>query len=106
MTANVSPTLRRRRLGRQLRDRRTELKMSGTDVANRIGKINQSRWSKIEIGKASLTDFQLRKAVEILEPTPEQAEEWHELWLHGDQLVWWSDYVDVISEHDEMLAGF
>ncbi|WP_370973798.1 DUF5753 domain-containing protein [Amycolatopsis sp. cg9] len=102
----MSPTLRRRRLGRQMRDRRTALKLSGTDIANYIGKMNQSRWSKIEIGKAKLTHFQLGKAVEILQPTPEQAERWHEWWEHGDQLGWWSDYVDVITEHDEMLAGF
>lgn len=106
MSGNVSPTLRRRRLGRQIRDRRTDLKLSGTEVANRIGKINQSRWSKVEIGKARLTEVQLRKTVEILQPPPEQAEEWHELWLHGDQLGWWSDYLDVITEHDEMVAGF
>lgn len=68
--------------------------------------MNQSRWSKIEIGRASLTENQLGRAVEVLEPTPEQAKTWRELWEHGNRLGWWSDYVGVISDYDEWLAGF
>ncbi len=106
MSENVSPTLRRRRLGRQIRELRTERKLSGTQLARKIGKVNQSRLSKVEIGKARLTEVQLRKVIEILEPSAERAEEWHQLWRDGDQVGWWSEYVDVISEHGEMLAGF
>lgn len=106
MSENVSPTLRRRRLGRQIRELRTERKLSGTQLARKIGKVNQSRLSKVEIGKARLTEVQLRKVIEILEPSAERAEEWHQLWRDGDQLGWWSEYLDVIGEHDEMLAGF
>ena len=106
MSGNVSPTLRRRRLGRQIRELRTERKLSGTELARKIGKVNQSRLSKVEIGKAMLTEVQLRRVIELLEPPAEQAEEWHRLWRDGDQLGWWSEYLDVISEHGEMLAGF
>ncbi|OLZ51666.1 hypothetical protein BS329_15480 [Amycolatopsis coloradensis] len=67
MNGSVSPTLRRRRLGRQVRERRTELRMSGTEVARRI-KVNQSRWSKFEAGKAGLTEVQIRKTIEVLHP--------------------------------------
>ncbi|MGW4528396.1 helix-turn-helix domain-containing protein [Amycolatopsis sp. NPDC004378] len=105
MSDVVSPTLRRRRLGRNVRERRLELKLSGEALARKIGKINQSRLSKIEVGKAKFTEVQLRKAIEILQPTPEQAEEWYELWRQGDQLGWWAEYADVIQEHGEMLAG-
>lgn len=101
----VSPTLRRRRLGRQIRERRIELKLSGEALARKIGKINQLRLSKVEIGKATLTEVQLRKVIEILQPPPEQAEVWHELWRQGDQLGWWSDYADVIPEYGETLVG-
>lgn len=106
MSENVSPTLRRRRLGRQIRELRTERKLSGTQLARKIGKVNQSRLSKVEIGKARLTEVQLRKIIEILEPSAERAEEWHQLWRDGDQLGWWSEYLDVIGEHGEILAGF
>ncbi|SDD95482.1 Helix-turn-helix domain-containing protein [Prauserella marina] len=101
----VSPTLRRRRLGRQIRDRRTERKMSGTELAKRIGGINQARLSRVESGKATLTKVQIRKMTEVLELSSEQAELWYELWQEGDQLGWWSEYADVIQEHGEMLAG-
>lgn len=106
MSGHVSPTLRRRRLGRQIRELRVEHKLSGTQLARKIGKINQSRLSKVEIGKAGLTEVQLRKVIEILDPPSERAEEWHQLWRDGDELGWWSEYLDVISEHNEMLAGF
>lgn len=106
MSDQVSPTLRRRRLGRQIRELRAEHKLSGTQLARKIGKINQSRLSKVEIGKARLTEVQLRKVIEILNPPAERAEEWHQLWRDGDQLGWWSEYLDVITEHGEMLAGF
>lgn len=105
MTANVSPTLRRRRLGRKVREQRENLDLTAAEVGREVG-VNQSRWSKMEAGKARLTEVQYRKSKEVLKPTPEQAGEWDELWLHGDQLGWWSDYVDVITEYDEMLAGF
>jgi transcriptional regulator with XRE-family HTH domain len=106
MSGNLSPTLRRRRLGRQIRELRTARKLSGTQLTRKIGKINQSRLSKVEIGKARLTEVQLRKVIEFLEPPAERAEEWYELWRDGDQLGWWSEYLDVITEHDEYLAGF
>jgi DNA-binding Xre family transcriptional regulator len=106
MSGMVSPTLRRRRLGRQVRDLRTTRKMSGTDLAKKIGHINQSRLSRVESGKAAFTEVQLRRVIEVLDPTPEKAEEWHSLWRDGDQLGWWSDYLDVMNEHAEMLAGF
>lgn len=105
MSENISPTLRRRRLGRQVRERRIELNLSGAELARQIGKINQSRLSKIEIGKARMTEVQLRKVIEILQPSPEQAEEWRELWRQGDQLGWWSEFADVIEENGGMLVG-
>jgi transcriptional regulator with XRE-family HTH domain len=106
MSEGLSPTLRRRRLGRQIRELRAERKLSGTQLARKIGKVNQSRLSKVEIGKARLTEVQLRKVIEILEPPAERAEEWHRLWRDGDHFGWWSEYLDVISEHNEYLAGF
>lgn len=106
MSGSVSPMLRRRRLGRQIRELRVERKLSGTQLARKIGKVNQSRLSKVEIGKARLTEGQLCKVIELLEPPAERAEEWRQRWRDGDQLGWWSEYLDVISEHNEMLAGF
>lgn len=105
MSTNASPTVRRRRLGRQIRELRSARKLSGTALARKIGKINQSRLSKVEIGKAKLTEVQLRKVIEILEPPAEQAEQWHKLWRDGDQLGWWSEFADVLQDHGEMLVG-
>lgn len=105
MTPNASPTLRRRRLGRKVRERRVELDLTAAEVGSKTG-VTQSKWSKMEAAKARLTEVQFRKSIEVLKPTPEQAEEWQQLWLHGDELGWWSTYLDVITEHDEMLAGF
>jgi transcriptional regulator with XRE-family HTH domain len=106
MNADVSPTLRRRRLGREIRKYRDARNLSGEALARQLTGVNQARLSRVEGGKGRLTAVQLRTLIEVLAPGEQTAQEWQQLWEQADQLGWWADFADFLDARSEMLVGF
>lgn len=104
MPPNLSPTLRRRRLGRELRKLREARKMSAIAVAKAIGS-NQTKVSSVEGARRKFTEVELSRALDVLDATPDKAEELRILHQHSDQLGWWDEYSDVLPDNMELLVG-
>lgn len=104
MPPNLSPTLRRRRLGRELRKLREAGNMSASAVAKAIGS-SQTKVSAVEGGRRKFTEIELGKALKVLKAQPEKAEELHILHQQSDQLGWWDEYSDVLPDNIELLVG-
>ncbi len=61
----MRPTVRSRRIGTRLGSFRRQSRMSGTELASRIG-IHQATWSKIESGKVRVSANVLARAADVL----------------------------------------
>ncbi|HZD15134.1 MAG TPA: DUF5753 domain-containing protein [Pseudonocardiaceae bacterium] len=104
MPANLSPTLRRRRLGRELRTLREASRMSASAVAQAIGS-NQTKVSAVEGARRKFTEAELGKVLTVVKAPPEKAEELRLLHQQSDQLGWWDEYSDVLPDNIELLVG-
>lgn len=97
MTADrKSPTVRRRRLGAELRQRREKAGLSLEIVAERL-ECSQSKVSRIETGHTSVTVRDVRDMLTIYEATESEIEELSELARDARQKAWWHPYTQVLS---------
>ncbi|MGH3423289.1 MAG: helix-turn-helix domain-containing protein [Nocardioidaceae bacterium] len=98
----MRPTVRSRRLGRRLGGYRDESRLSGTELAARIG-IHQATWSKIESGKTKISPAVLAEATAVLNIPADAAAQLERLRQKAEEPGWWQDYGDILSEAVQML---
>jgi len=91
-----SPTVRRRRLGAELRQRRERAGLSLEGVADRL-ECSQSKISRIETGHTSVTVRDVRDMLTIYEATEADIEELSDLARDARQKAWWHPYTQVLS---------
>lgn len=100
----ISPTVRRRRLGSEIKRLRDAVRMSGGILAKKIG-ISQPQLSRVENARGRLTAAQLDKLIKVFGVDERKAEEMHTLRRDGDVLGWWEQYSDVMPDNIELLIG-
>jgi transcriptional regulator with XRE-family HTH domain len=91
-----SPTVRRRRLGAELRQRRERAGLSLEVVAERL-ECSQSKISRIETGHTSVTVRDVRDMLTIYEATDAEIEELSDLARDARQKAWWHPFTQVLS---------
>ncbi len=100
----ISPTVRRRRLGSEIKRLRDAERMSGNTLAKKIG-TSQPQLSRVENARGQLTAAQLEKLIKIFAVDERKAEEMRTLRRDGDVLGWWEQYSDVLPDNVELLIG-
>ncbi|MFL6140379.1 MAG: helix-turn-helix domain-containing protein [Labedaea sp.] len=101
----ISPTVRRRRLGSEIKRLRDAVRMPGGVLAKKIG-TSQPQLSRVENARGVLTVAQLDKLIKILAVDDQKAEELHILRRDGAVLGWWEEqYSDVLPDNIELLIG-
>jgi transcriptional regulator with XRE-family HTH domain len=94
-----TPSVRERRLARELRLLRELAQLNGKDVAARLG-WSASKVSRIENGRSGISADDLERLVELYEVPEEQASVLRRLAPAARPRGWWDAYADTLS------AGF
>ncbi len=94
--ARKSPTVRRRRLGAELRDRRERAGLSLEAVAERL-ECSQSKISRIETGHTSVNVRDVRDLLTIFGAAEAEILELTDLARDARQKAWWHPYSQVLS---------
>jgi transcriptional regulator with XRE-family HTH domain len=100
----ISPTVRRRRLGSEIKRLRDAERVSGGTLAKKIG-TSQPQLSRVENARGQLTAAQLEKLIKVFGVDERKAEEMRTLRRDGDVLGWWEQYSDVLPDNIELLIG-
>ncbi|MER7891412.1 helix-turn-helix transcriptional regulator [Micromonospora sp. NPDC048909] len=102
MTA--SPTVRRRRIARELRQLRERAGMT-LDVAARQLDMSKSNLSRIENAQIGIKPRDVRAALALYQVTGADAEALIEIARGAQQRGWWQTYSDVLPEWFEFYVG-
>ncbi|MEV0807992.1 helix-turn-helix transcriptional regulator [Micromonospora sp. NPDC050200] len=102
MTA--SPTVRRRRIARELRQLRERAGMT-LDVAARQLDMSKSNLSRIENAQIGIKPRDVRAALALYAVTGADAEALIEIARGAQQRGWWQNYSDVLPEWFEFYVG-
>ncbi len=94
MTARSSATLRRRRLGGELRRLREDAELTIQEVAKRL-ECSESKISRIETGHVSATPRDVRDMLGLYRVNEEQRDALIQLAREVRQRGWWTSYADV-----------
>ena len=97
--ANDTPSVRERRLARELQVLRELAQLHGKDVAERLG-WSASKVSRIENGRTGITAEDLERLIELYDVPEEQATMLRRLAPAARPRGWWDAYADTLS------AGF
>ena len=101
----IGPTVRRRRLGSELRRLREARSIKLEEVADRLG-LAASTLSRIENGKAPTKTAYLTALLEFYEVTdPEQRQILIEMAREGHRKGWWAGYEDVLPTGFGIYVG-
>ncbi len=100
----ISPTVRRRRLGSEIKRLRDAADMSGSALAKKIS-MSQPQLSRVENARGQLSAVQLEKLIKVFGVDERRAEEMRTLRRDGDVLGWWEQYSDVLPDNVELLIG-
>ncbi|MFJ6197751.1 helix-turn-helix domain-containing protein [Micromonospora sp. NPDC092111] len=100
----VSPTVRRRRIARELRQLREHAGMT-LDVAARQLDMSKSNLSRIENAQIGIKPRDVRAALALYEVTGADAEALIEIARGAQQRGWWQNYSDVLPEWFEFYVG-
>jgi transcriptional regulator with XRE-family HTH domain len=92
----ASPSVRERRLARELRDLRTTGGLHGKDVAARLG-WSASKVSRIENGRIGVGAGDLDRLLELYRVPGGRAEHLRRLVPHTRPRGWWDAYADTLS---------
>lgn len=95
MTTRQSPTVRRRRLGAELRKRRENAGITLEFVADRM-ECSQSKISRIETGHSSVTSRDVRDMLTIYGTPAEEVDVLVEIAKEARQKGWWHPYSSVL----------
>lgn len=96
MTERRSPTVRRRRLGAELRRRRDAAGVTIDVVAERL-ECSASKVSRIETGHTTATPRDVRDMLEIYGVTGTEADELVQIAREARQKGWWHPYSTVLT---------
>jgi transcriptional regulator with XRE-family HTH domain len=99
-----SPTVRRRRLGIELRRLRETAGLMIEDVATHL-ECSSSKVSRIETGKAIPRVRDVRDMLELYEVTATQSDLLLTIVREAQQKGWWTDYEDVLPAAFETYVG-
>jgi transcriptional regulator with XRE-family HTH domain len=99
------PTVRRRRLGAELRRLRAGHALKLDEVAGQLGLV-ASTLSRIESGKAPIKTFYLNELLNLYEVTdPGVRQLLVDMAREGHRKGWWSDYDDVLPSGFDIYVG-
>ncbi|MFD1542569.1 helix-turn-helix domain-containing protein [Nonomuraea guangzhouensis] len=104
MTAETSPTVRRRRLASELRRLRNERGMSMQAVADHM-EITTASLSRIETGRRGIRPRDLRFLLDLYEIVDPEREALLALNREAQQKGWWRQYGNVLSGEYATLIG-
>lgn len=105
MTAGYNPTVRRRRLGVELRSLRENAGMTGEEAAARMA-WSGSKLSRIERGQVATNSDDVRDLLELYEiADPALRETLITLARESRRRGWWHVYGDVLPERFEVYLG-
>jgi transcriptional regulator with XRE-family HTH domain len=104
MPASSSPTVRRRRLGIELRRRREAAGRTIEEVAEHL-ECSPSKVSRIETGRVPVRARDVRDMLDLYGVPPEDREVLVKLSRESKQPGWWRDYNDVLPDWFEMYVG-
>lgn len=104
MVVDRSPTVRRRRLGIELRRLREGAGLMIEDVATHL-ECSSSKVSRIETGKAVARVRDVRDMLELYDVTDTQADLLLTIVREAQQKGWWTDYEDVLPAAFETYVG-
>lgn len=96
MTERRSPTIRRRRLGAELRRRREAAGVTIENVAERL-ECSASKVSRIETGHTTATPRDVRDMLEIYGVRGDECEELVQIAREARQKGWWHAYSTVLT---------
>ena len=98
------PTVRRRRIARELRQLRERAGMT-LDVAARQLDMSKSNLSRIENAQIGIKPRDVRAALALYQVTGADAEALIEIARGAQQRGWWQNYSDVLPEWFEFYVG-
>jgi transcriptional regulator with XRE-family HTH domain len=99
------PTVRRRRLGAELRRLREGHSRKLDEVAGELGLV-ASTLSRIETGKAPIKTYYLNKLLDMFEVTdPGARQVLIDMGREGHRKGWWADYDDVLPSGFDIYVG-
>ena len=95
MTASINPTVRRRRLGAELRRLRESLGMTAEEVAGRL-MVSQSKISRLENGRRSISQRDVRDLCDVYNVDDERIRAGlMEMAKESRQRGWWHEFSDI-----------
>lgn len=95
MAANVNPTVRRRRLGQELRKLREEKGMTAEEVADRL-LVSQSKISRLENGRRSISQRDVRDLCGVYDVGDHRVvESLMQMAKESRQQGWWHAFGDI-----------
>ena len=99
-----SPTVRRRRLGQELRRLREGAKLTIDEVAQRL-EVSPAKISRIERGRVSVRPRDVSDLLDQYEIQGSQRDNLLTLTREARQQGWWHSYDDVLSEGTDTFVG-
>ncbi|SDL56438.1 helix-turn-helix domain-containing protein [Nonomuraea jiangxiensis] len=99
-----SPTVRRLRLGQELRLLREKRKLTGAKAAGVLG-WSASKVSRIEAAKTMPSADDIKAMAELYRTDPEKLEELFGLLRDAEQRGWWEDYEDTLPGEYTRFLG-
>ncbi len=99
-----SPTVRRRRLGRELRRLREANDLTTYNAARHI-ECSQAKMSKIETGRVPVRSLEVRALLELYGASAEQSEALLTLAKQSQQKGWWHAHGDALPDWFETYVG-
>ncbi|MGW4898042.1 helix-turn-helix domain-containing protein [Kitasatospora sp. NPDC004240] len=104
MSASINPTVRRRRLGAELRKLREGLGMTAEEVAQRL-MVSQSKISRLENGRRSISQRDVRDLCDVYDVTDEQMRgSLMEMARESRQRGWWHDFNDMPTPYSVYIG--
>ncbi|MDG4814352.1 helix-turn-helix domain-containing protein [Micromonospora carbonacea] len=97
MASTASPTIRARRLRRELRRLRAQQGLTVDEVARSVG-WHRAKVIRIEQGHSGIASDGLRKLLDLYEASPEERDALASLARQARQKGWWSAYGDVLPD--------
>ncbi|MFE9424611.1 helix-turn-helix domain-containing protein [Kitasatospora sp. NPDC006697] len=95
MSASVNPTVRRRRLGAELRRLREQKGMTAEQVAERL-MVSQSKISRLENGRRSISPRDVRDLCDVYDVKDDKMRNsLMEMAKESKQRGWWNDFGDI-----------
>jgi transcriptional regulator with XRE-family HTH domain len=105
ITGGANPTVRRRRLGAELKRLRVRTGLTANEFAERVG-WSASKVSRVETGRVSVRPVDVRAALAVLaDPAEVEVEALVQLAVQGREKGWWQRYADVLPEWFKVYLG-